>query len=837
MRVKIGKLQIRLLMLFFTLLLLKANATPARAEDSEGEGKQGEELIIDLRDGYEAFKEEGWLDNAKVCAAVKNSVKLCKQNKFDWVIFSGDVDGDGTPDFETGGYNYSYEEYPTPFIWLIIPTVECSARGKISLPVGKEEYEDYRKYDTVTFIFPDEPVKKEYSISVEKGHAESSDGRTITSAAPGENVILVPDELEGEYVSSWKSDVIGSFSRYDSSEDQNRWCECASIYMPASDIEMKAVVEKQQPLCFDMTAGFCMADENYYWPPNYIDMDLSFAAVDQADEYSEMETFRMDLDGDGSFDITCFISGYTPDKFGSHPEHIYFIPLSTSSITGKYTTTGRSLSPYWPYTFVFPQKAVNNLYPVKVDGGHAEDINGRTITEAAPGEAIRIIYHGVQGATIGFSSSPEYENLYRGWTRDGVNRLREEIAMPACELSYKALPNEGKTLELSFYLDGEYYQAWIPESVADMLNKNESRRNQIFRFFEAYEPSVVGSNLRLKQFGWGDYYSIGYSLQEPFITDEETYTEVYISFQGKTLYPITVMGEVEVYRNQPNETPGAEIVASGPDQILYVDKSRLPEEDGYEFMGFEAKDFWMEYNGYYWRLSMPDHAIELKPVYQKVDTGKQTPLTIDLSSGSAEISDPDIWKSIARAGIRTNTDGDLYDLNGDGTWDVKVDDLGKQMRRLGDYSCPKSYSIESGNHGQKYFPITFVNNTKKEDPTEITPTVTPDAGEGNKNETSEQAEKTAEKSSGKSKKGGTVLLVLAVLAVIAAFGGGIAYCVIRNRKEAEKEKLRREKLIARKRQRAMEAREYEEPTHEQTAEQTEEQDETANEEKENEDYL
>ncbi|MBO4696706.1 MAG: hypothetical protein J5643_05410 [Lachnospiraceae bacterium] len=834
---------IRVLMTLLILLTFAVNAAPARAGEPEGEGSQGEELVIDLRDGYEVFEDAGWYYNAKVCMAVKNAVKICEQNNVDWCIFSGDVDGDGTPDFETGGYNYPYEEYPTPAMWCLIPTVECSAHGRFSLPVGKIDYESYRKYDTVTFIFPDEPIKNEYSISVEKGHAESSDGRTITSAAPGVSIILVPDVLEGEYVSSWKSDVIGSFSRYDNME--NRWCESVSFFMPASDVSMKAATEKQQPLSFDMTEGFCLADGDYYLEPNYIDLDLSFAASDNMDEYSQVSTYRMDLDQDGSFDIICCFTGYTEDKYGRFPDRVYFIPLSTGSINGTYSTAGQSLSPYWPYTFVFPQKAVNNLYPVTVTGGHAEDMNGRTITEAAPGEAIRIIYDGSQGATAGLISSPQYENLYKDWTWEGersVKRLREEIAMPACALSYKALPNEGKTLELSFYLDGDSYRAVLPEAVADALKNNESKREQIFRFISGYEPSVVDRALRLTNFGWGDYYSLGYSLQEPFITDEETYTEIDIRFQGKTLYPIVCTDEaIKVYYNQPDENPGIRIVASAADQVLYVNKSRLTEEDGYEFLGFEAKDFFMEYNGYYWRFIMPDHEIELKPVFQKVDTSKQTPLTIDLSSGNADISDPEIWKSIERTGIRISSNGQMYDLNGDGQWDVKQDDLGRKIRRLGDYSCPTSYTIKDANHGQKYYPITFVCNRKTEDRPEITPTSAPDEGEGQKNESSG---KPAEKPAGKSKKGGTVLLVFAVLAVILAFGGGVAYCVIRNRKEAEKEKLRREKLAARRRQRDMEDEDFAEPPYEETEEdeeppkeQTEEQDESGDEEKEDEEYL
>ena len=41
------------------LLILVTNATPARAEEQDGESKQGEELVIDLRNGYAVFPDEG----------------------------------------------------------------------------------------------------------------------------------------------------------------------------------------------------------------------------------------------------------------------------------------------------------------------------------------------------------------------------------------------------------------------------------------------------------------------------------------------------------------------------------------------------------------------------------------------------------------------------------------------------------------------------------------------------------------------------------------------------------------------------------------------------------
>lgn len=230
---------------------------------------------------------------------------------------------------------------------------------------------------------------------------------------------------------------------------------------------------------------------------------------------------------------------------------------------------------------------------------------------------------------------------------------------------------------------------------------------------------------------------------------------------------------------------------------------------------------------------MPDHAIELKPVFSKVDPDTQTPVLIDLSDESFDISDQEILKSLAKTGVSYDQSFDMYDLDGDGKWDIHVNADLHLIRRLSDYSCGEYFTIETGNHGQKYFPITFVNKPKANTETGVTPTVTPAGSEEKpaQNEVTPAGTQVAKNNKAKSKKGGVLLVVFAILAMILVFGGVVGFNILRNRRE---EALRAQKLAELRRRRAAEAEEFEEPQYEQTAEQTQE---PAEPEGEDEDYL
>ena len=809
------------------LLILVANATPARAEEQDGESKQGEELVIDLTKGYHEWGPER---SGDVKSAVYSAAYLVGKNISTYlpgIAESADLDGDGTMDFFFGGYNWPEEEGMAERVF-VIPSPNSSIRGKATYEVEKEKA-DIFGYDRITFLFPEDSLQKEYAISVKNGHAEV-DGKPVTTAAPGTLVSLVPDELEGVFVTSWNDKLIGEFSRFETFP--NHWSGSSAFYMPASDVSLTDKTEKQTPFTIDMRKGFCLADSNGWELPNLGDFRLSLWESEiRINDDSQVEPG----------DIECYVvTEY--DATGSSitdyiPVRVYFIPLPTSKIKESYTTTGKSTAAYWPITVIFPNEPVKELYPVTVEGGHAEDAHGRTITEAAPGETIRIIYDGVQGETEGFVSSQGYENLHKRSTYNGetwIRGLREEIVMPACALSYKALSNEGKKLSLHFSNINGNYQAWLPEDVLNAFKKDSSAVEKVLCMYAGIPMRLANNDLVMDRNGNYEYYSLEYTLPEPFITDEDMYTTVEVTFGDVySLYPIKCTDDAIVVYWMQSSQCNARILASAAGQLLYVNKVNLAEPEGYMFSGFEAKDFWMGYD-VYWRLTMPSHEIELKPVFTKVDVDSQTPLVIDISDGNYRIMDHEILASIDRAGVPYDYTYYMYDLNGDGAWDVHLIQGQNMLQRLTDYSCGEYYTIETGNHGQKYFPITFVNKKKTDSQTGVTPTVAPAKNEDGQTQNGTTPAGTPAKSQkAKSKKGGVLLGVLAVLAMILLFGGVAYYNMLRNRKQEE---LKAQKLAELKRRRALEAEESDEPPYEQSAEQPEEQNELEEEEEE-EDYL
>ncbi|MBO4280909.1 MAG: hypothetical protein J5872_03615, partial [Lachnospiraceae bacterium] len=166
-----------------------------------------------------------------------------------------------------------------------------------------------------------------------------------------------------------------------------------------------------------------------------------------------------------------------------------------------------------------------------------------------------------------------------------------------------------------------------------------------------------------------------------------------------------------------------------------------------------------------------------------------------------------ILASIDRAGVPYDYTYYMYDLNGDGAWDVHLIQGQNMLQRLTDYSCGESFTIETGNHGQKYFPITFVYKPQKNNQAAVTPTVTPAQNEGDAaaNETTPSGTPSSEAKK-KGGKGGVLLVVLAVLAVLLLAGGAVFYCILRNRKEEERKEMRRERIAEMRRQRAREER-------------------------------
>ena len=423
--------------------------------------------------------------------------------------------------------------------------------------------------------------------------------------------------------------------------------------------------------------------------------------------------------------------------------------------------------------FVFPAENVKSAHRITESGGHAENMNGETITEAAPGD-----------------------------------------------ISYTAQVKDCEAIVLDFIRDGEKWIAPLPYDVQAELQQTGRKLDESF-FYWFYDFSPVmdeyarNVSMDAVQVNGRSPETMTFSMYEPLQTGEAVYTAITVRFPGAgEIYPINCtdenlrIGLQGLYADKLSTILGA---AEG--QNLFVDRSMLVEPDGQVFIGFEAKDFKMDYTiDASWVFRMPDHAIEIKPVFQKIE---QKPITIDLSEGYAEIpfGTGFLNSVLESSGASPQSRTDLIDLNGDGIWDVTVEwtDVNR-FRRLADYSLGETYTLPYGNHGE-YYPITFVNYPKMDVPEQVSPTVTPAVNEDTPAPVAANPVDTAfETPEEKSKKGGTWLIVLIVVTALVMAGAGISAFVIMQRKAAKREEKRRQMREQRKKQLAEETSEEDDYT-------------------------
>ncbi len=795
-RSKIGRLLCVLAALL--LLCMPGTASVALAAEDGSQEKTPEPLVIDLTKGYYE-KTYSDYDQAAICLAVER-IAHKREDEISYCYIWGekvDLDGDGTYDVLADGADWSDVDGAMPSRWFLIPTSECSIRGSITFKDIKDE-----RFSEVTFLFPDEPIRKEYAVTMEKGHAETEDGKTVTSAAPGTVLFLVPDNLEGEYVTAWNSELTGQHNRYDS-VDRRMW-GAAEFHMPAADVILAAETEAQTPLTFEMSNGYCIVDDDPYRKPNISDF-----AIPPLDESEDEGLFLMDLDSDGTYDACLYVVygvEYGAIIDAGLPWHVYMIPLPTSSITGTYRIDGETTAPYWPYTFVFPAENVKSTHRITVNGGHAENMKGETITEAAPGEKIKIIYDRKAMETIdkGFVASPAYENLTKTADMYGSSYLREETVMPACDITYTAQVKGCEAIVLNFIRDGEKWIAPLPYDVRAELQQFGRELDESFFYWyydfspmmDAYANNVSMNAIQVKG---RNPETMTFSMTVPLLTSEALYSAITVKFPGAgEIYPINCTDEnLRIGLTDLGADKLSTILGAVEGQYLVVEGWSIEEPVASQFVGFEAKDFWMEYNAEAkWVFRMPDHAIEIKPVFQKIE---QKPLTIDLSDGYAEIpfGTSFLDSVLESSGTGYHSGGNIFDLNGDGLFDVALERVEEnRFRRLADYSLGETYTLPYGNHGA-YYPITFVNHPKANEQSEVSPTAAPSANEDTPTPTavvenlSDSPAGTPQENTGKN---GDFLPALIVVAAVLLIGVGILYFVILPKKDAAKREEKRRQM-------------------------------------------
>ena len=287
--------------------------------------EEGEYYLFDLTKGYEMQNVEFAFADYMIFG---ESAEL-KGGKLD-------IDSDGTDDvmFEC------YCPYDCKVSWknYVIPLHGGSIRGAVTFPVRwKFDMLDVSlAYDYIVFVFENEPVAESYSITVKGGQALDRDGNPVTSAAPGTYIKIVGDEMTGSYVKAWKAEGFPSFAK-DFNPEGGPYIE---INMPAADLVLEPVIEKQKPLKLAHMETLSASLEQAL---------KKTVGVELVGDYYEYA----DLDGDGSYDFYITPSGDSSAII--YPNYVSFC--------GLYELTGENKTPYSPLILDFSGKE----YPFEVD--------------------------------------------------------------------------------------------------------------------------------------------------------------------------------------------------------------------------------------------------------------------------------------------------------------------------------------------------------------------------------------------------------------------------------------------------------------------------------------
>ena len=349
----------------------------------------------------------------------------------DYSSYLVDLDGDGSYDIR-----YTFGSSEVGYSVFIAHLGESNLSGTYTWSIRFSEddysYNEFGPEATVIFHFDELPAKKEYSVTVEGGHAIDGSGNKVTKLAAGDVLIPIPDALEGKYVSGWETNFQKGHDNY------GRW------RMPRKDAVIKAVVKEQTPYTIDLSKGFFTRQE-------YYDEDFQHIVTGLEESYHlSGETYSMsgpfDLDGDGSLDI--LIAKYFDDcDFNFQQFHI--IPLSTTNLRGDYTVKELNTSPYWPITFRFPEKAPDSEYFLTINGGYAKNANGEIVEQAAPGTPLRL-YPDDENDWLRLVNDNEYYgfnsvNVSSHWAEFSGNEFRANFVMPACDYTLNVEKSDDDT--------------------------------------------------------------------------------------------------------------------------------------------------------------------------------------------------------------------------------------------------------------------------------------------------------------------------------------------------------------------------------------------------------
>ncbi len=637
--------------------------------------------IIDLTYGHiELAENEEWI---KTDESIINKWICQSAGYYEESPIELDLDLNGTKDVcfvSTAGHIYSTR-------YEMIPLSGCNITGDVVL-----DKPNYGPYWPITIRFGDKPIQKEYTVTINggTGYAKPTDEKTNTyTAKPGTYVSFFTDYQEGYYVKE-------VYFNGDSLNNYFSWYYEGYIYgtflMPAHDVEVTFVREKQTPFVIDFTKGYAEILNEIY------------------DDYYPLE----DLNRDGKEDLC-------KDYFGT-----FWVPSSGSKLS-EYTLNGPNNSRYCPVTFKFGDTSKD--YSVQVNGGHAEDENGNVITKAKCGQNVRII------------RDKEPGKYWKAWKSDypiDTGMATFMFRMPARDVTFTA---ETTTTQISYTLDltktftalspeerylignaieifnGQKNPAWYSGNTADIDKNGE----QDFRFglYDDMEPEYgFGINRLDGNYTLGTKYTVtiddGQIGTLTFVVDNtKTDWKVVDRSQG----PFTVtLGENVDYTEMGL---GVKSKKFYPGEYVYV----------YSFKGYSETDYIPELfsndigfsdhievyrdNNFTPRLCfyMPYHNVTIQEAHSV-----HYPLELDLRSGSCIVDVEDGFDFARYFGSLTGIYGIEFsegvyefDMDSDGRCDLEYNSRDKKLTALDTpyMSLKETIFVSESNVAVKYLPLTI----------------------------------------------------------------------------------------------------------------------------------
>ena len=218
----------------------------------------------------------------------------------------------------------------------------------------------------------------------------------------------------------------------------------------------------------DLSKGFTEYDGRYSKEQDEaFQTTMNLKNVIYSDKIYGKNAVKMDLDGDGTFDVMTFGLDYPMDSEGGPSRWIY-IPSAECSVRGTYTCViGENpynnsynyfmeygyLKNYDSVTFILPEEPVRSTYEISIENGKAYK-NGVEVTSAAPGDEITIISEAVVGKYV-FLWKSELIGEYIHHTTGYAVNSPTSFFMPAADVALKTVMVD--QTPLTFDLTKGYY--------------------------------------------------------------------------------------------------------------------------------------------------------------------------------------------------------------------------------------------------------------------------------------------------------------------------------------------------------------------------------------------